>query len=385
MSTTVPCSESHAWVDVSGQARNWTLNYENVAAPMMCRAFPMRQIADATNRALGRYPAPRMMMGWPLTTPTATSSDINGSAPLINWATPDYVRNARTGVVRIATALRSDNSATNEYAAMQHNASELTPISTAATNGGAATNYCSQMRYHAIDLSRGAESNSVREYGLSTYGGYQVLDIIHQDSELSFLPTNTASHDFCIPASASGAREVIADLAEQVRSTFHRLRTRNQGFQTSWLAQANSNAYQYPTVTATTGIVVTSNAMVNLMNQAWTARNADSPGIECMAHYCGRGLAQVIPCTVRIFAEYNAAGVAGNATVNVVGPCDYASVNIPANAGLIYYAVNVGLNTALDPLNVVNGVNKLDIFGAVANSGTDTLTIRGVFAQSDYN
>jgi hypothetical protein len=383
MSTTVPCSESHAWIDVSGQARNWTRDNADEPAPMMCRAFPMRQVADATNRALGRYPAPRMMMGWPLTSPTTTSADINGSAPLINWATPDYVRNARTGMVRIVTSLRSDNAAANSYAAMQHNASESSPVSTAATN--AASNYCFELRYDVIPLSRGAESNAVREYGLSTYGGYQVLDIIHQDDELTFLPTNTATHDFCIPASASGAREVLSDLAEQVRSSFHRLRTRNQGFQVSWLAQANSNAYQYPTVTATTGIVVTSNAMVNLMNQSWNARNSDSPGIECMAQYCGRGLADVVPCTVRIFAEYNAAAPAGNAMINVVGPCDYATVNVPANVGLVYYAVNVGLNTTLNPLNVANGVNKVDIFGSVANSGTDTLIVRGVFAQTDYN
>lgn len=385
MSRTVPSSDSHSWMSVEGQARNWTIDISGTSRPMACRAFPMRQIAEGVNRALGRYPQPRMMMGWPLLTPTQTASDDNGSAPFINWATPDYVRNARTGVVRIATALRNDNAAQYSFARMAHNGSENTASITASTNTGKPTNYCYDTFFHTIALSRGAESNAVREYGLNTYGGYQVLDIIHQDEELSAIPMVASTHYYTTPASATGATEVLADLAEQIRGGFHNLRTRNQGFQTSWLAYANSNAWQYPLSTDQTGIIITSNTPVNLVNQSWTARNADSPGIECIAQYCGRGTADTVPCTVRIFAEYNAAGPAGNATINAVGGCDFATVNIPANVGLAYYAVNVGLNTVWDPLYTTNGVNKIDIFGTVANTGTDTLVVRGVFAQTDYN
>ena len=391
--TTVPCPASHAWVDVGGMVRNWTLDYDNTAKVMTARAFPMRRIAEAVNRMQGRYPAPRAMMGWPITAENAASTDTNGSAPLVNWATPDYVRNARTGQVRIATALRSDNIAQNCYAAMSHNTSEQTSPYTAWANAQT-TNYPGDVFYQSITLSRGDETNTVKQYGLDTHGGYQVLDMIHQDTELQYLQANAAIHDHCVPSLASGGREVLSDLAEQIRLAFHRMRVYNHGFQTSWMGGSRSNALQYPVSTDAAAIIVTSNTPVNLINQAWSVSNSDSPGIECHARYAGRGhtgvaSGTVVPCTVRISAEYNAAGVAGNAGINVVGPTGYVTIPIIANvgaaSGLTYYAGNVGLNTLLDPSNAANGANKIDLFGWVSNSGTDSLIVRGIFAQTCYN
>lgn len=397
MTTVVPCPEAHAWLDVADTSRNFQLDYDGSPTPMLCKADPLRRLADAVNRCLGRYPAPRMMMAWPYKSPTLAGCETNGSAPLINWATPDYIRNARSGQVRIVSALRSDNAANidhgGSYACMGHNFAENTPVTTAWAPD-LVTNYPRHTTDHIIYTHRGAESNSVREYSLNTYGGYQVLDILHLDDEKASIVTNAAVWDYCTPAAAATGKEILADLAEQIRSTFHRLRAGTKMFQTSWLSYCNSNALQYPTETDERGIVVTSNTAVNLINQSWTLRNSDSPGVECHGHYSGRGhtgvaSGTVVPCTVRILAEYNTAGPPGNASINVVGPVDWNWVNVLSNTGATsgraYYAVNVALNTLLDPRNVVNGVNKLDLFGWVANSGTDSLIVRGIYVTSDYN
>lgn len=381
-----PTSEKHAWLDIDGEVRNWRNSYDGSQSAMGCRANPVRQIAEAVNRCLGRYPMPWAQMSWPITSNGASACEENGSNPFVNFGRWDYTRNARSASVRVMTLKRSTNAEQNSFLEMSHNASEATPIHTDWTNDPrtCADTWCDSFR-----IDRGAEQNGFVGYGMNTYGGYRALDIVVQDTELAWIDANADVWDSVDPSKATSGREILADLMGNMRAAFHRARMGNHGFQASWMGYGQENAWQDPPQTNECAIVATSNVFVNLINQSWTTRNSESPGIECVAYRRGRGhqsvaAGTVIPVSCSFLAESNAAAPAGNAVINVHGAVDTAAVNIPANV-LQWYTVNVSLNTALDPINAENGVNKLDVYGKVANSGTDTLRVRGVIVHSWTN
>lgn len=395
MTRTAP--SKHSWID--SDVRNWRNNYDGDQNTMGCSAAPMSRLADSINRCLGRYPQPWAMMAWPITANAVVAAENTGSAPFVNFGHRDWVPNARSATVRVAHLERGVNSDHgNSFLTMGENAGANTGWETGWANN-LVPKTCEGIGLDFFQLHRGDATNAWAAHGLNTYGGYTPLDICIQDYELHVLDANVAVHDSVEPKRATHNRDILDNLAESIRDTFHDLRRYNQGLQACWMGYGQANAWQYPQTTNAAAIVVTCNATgasgaVNLINSAWNVRNADSPGIDCKAYRCGRGhtgvaSGTVIPCTIRVLAELNTAGPAENAHINVHGPVDNVSVEIPSNIGattyLDWYEVNTGLNTMLDPTNVSNGVNKLDFFGSVANTGTDVLIVRSLLVISDYN
>ena len=78
-----------------------------------------------------------------------------------------------------------------------------------------------------------------------------------------------------------------------------------------------------------------------------------------------------------------------SANMRTVTGCTIAAfeeeIEVVANDPVTWYDANVGVNTVWDPTNCDNGVNKIDLFGRVANTGTDKLYVRAFVVHSDFN
>lgn len=393
----IPCSELHSWVDVTGTARNWRNNYGGTPAEMTCCADTMRALAEQTNRILGRYPQPTFMMGWPAVVgdpDPSTSAETAGSDPFINWAHQDYTPNARSGEVRIVSAYRSDNTQTNSFAWMSHNGMEQTALHQSWAEA-LHTNYFIDAFYETIEVSRGNATNTQRNRGLSTYGGYQVLDIVEQDSVLLALDSNAAIHESVYPNQAKQGHEVLSDIAAATRSGVHSARKYNHGVQATWAGYGTGDAWTYPAATDQHAMVCRSTATVNLINQAWTVTNANSPGVTCKTLYCGRGhlsipSGTVAPVNCHFLVEANTATAHNGCCINVRSSMgDYTVINIPSNIGAAsglgwVYGV-VGVNTMWDPTNTAGSEPKVDLMSCVPNAATDTVYVRSILIASEYN
>jgi hypothetical protein len=245
---------------------------------------------------------------------------------------------------------------------------------------------CEGIRYDELEQNRGVESNSFLSYSINTYGGFSIVDLVAQDDELPELDTDI--HEYVDPAQAVSGGEILTTLPDAMRSSMHSMRMAQHGWQSMWLGYGQENAWQYPSTTNQCAIVTTSNTFVNLLNQSWNVRNADSPGIECVAYMRGRGhqnvaSGTVMVCSVKALIEINS-GQNGGGVLNIQGPLASTAQTVYGNSTQLV-ELNVGLNTALTPYYTTNGVNKIDMYGRVLNSGTDSLIVRWFTVHSFTN
>lgn len=352
-------------------------------------ANPIRKLADSINRCLGRYPMMWASMAWPIVSDTEVASENLGSAPFANFSRYDEVKNGRTATVRVSSFISGSNSGVTgeSYLTIQGPGDGFSNAETPPTlEWSSNRSLCEDVSYDELSIDRGAETNTWLGYQINTYGGFNPLEIVIQDDDIQVFDTNTDIHEYVESSKATTFREVTSEVPNSMRERIRSFRKTQHGHQAMWMGTYAANVPQYPQETNRSAIVTNSNTYVNLMNQAWTERNSESPGIECIAQYRARGAQRTpegttVPCTFRALVESNAAGPAGPASIEVRGPMGSASFQVPANT-IAEYSINLGLNSAYDPINVSNGVNKLDVFGKVSNSGTDSLLLRWFVVKS---
>jgi len=370
-------ASSHDWspLDLGVLVRNWKQDAAGAWRRAVNRSGVARSLAGMLDHLLGRQPRIMFAQGM-----SAAYVDTAGAAPLFRWRYDDSWINGRTRRYRLLTLPRSAG-AGNCYAE-QIDGDGATPLINAPTG---AYSWPEDLQLQEFTVERGASASAEIEDGLSTYNGYQVYDLVVQDEVLSAL--DSALHSFCDGSPAFPGRDLIVGWAEQFRGALQRLRAYNLPILLSWSSATEGT----PGATSAAGIVVTSAAYVNVIDQTINTRTATTPGTSCHVRYCGVGAEDEaagqsikMPCRVR------ARAVGGNATVKFIGPDhiggNSTEITVTAGAATSWWgsAANyVMLNPVAANDATTTARNKVDVHAKVAGGGTLYLYgLRGWMAYS---
>lgn len=366
----------HAPVDPSPFAKNWTQNAVGTWVRMGNSAAAVRALALATQRCLARMPRPWFVKAWPI-----SDCDVAGSDPLALWRVLDNVPNARGYHVRVLALPRTEQSGECYAGRTGGSATEETSRTTTAISSSVSGADVFEESYPVV---RGAAADAEISEGISTFGGYTIIGVVVQDNELHQL--NTDVHDF-VTGQVKQGDTVLADVAEQIRSAFHALRTSNLPAW-GWAARFSGGAPAAPVTPAATGIPVQSTSYVNLIDPTVSARTSTSPGSMHYVHYAGIGRydqtpGQRIKLMCRVYGEVD--GGASDGEVKFEGPTHVGSnetvISVTAGAGPAWYgnAANyIYLNGQSGPTDTGAARNKVDVFGRLATFPTNTFHVYNV-------
>jgi len=374
----IPVNPAWSNVDISHIADNWVVDIDGTARRMSSRVRPIQALAEATTHLVGQ--SPRITFG--MARPTDGLADsMNTAEPLHVWQYNDNDRQGRDRVVRIlAVPMAANVSNTNTVAAVYLGTQNQQSYS---YNLNVGTNYHWDLYYTEIDVPRGDEANAVINTGISTYGAMRIMDLVVQDKEIYDLQSDV--HESVTMDTARPMDVITPQLVDDTRKALHNQRTKGQPVESCWSADTVSGTWN-PAASPgdRRGITVDPAAVgadtyVNLLDQSFTARAANSPGFSSHVYRAGYGNdatanGQSVKCVWRFHAGLDDTDIS-NARIKVQGPADSAEVNVVAGIGAPdwYTATTVHANAAIADDDESISRNKFDLFAQAHNGAVHIL------------
>jgi len=372
---------SFSQLDMEKLCRNYRQTGQGTDVPMGNKAAAIAALGQVNNRLLGRYGRPLFWMAQPILSPSTTQADSVGSDPnsLYIWRHHDGVPNARNHTVHFNAAYRAAGSGDAYAERAGGGPSTEETVKTQITH--ATLDLCSHTYGCSYPVARGAAADADVTDGLITYNGFTALDVFVQDDMLKML--DTSLHDYADPSVAKTGKSVLAESClEDVRRTFHSLRTENLPILFCWAAICPAAGYGTPASTLGTGIVIDeavngTNTYANIMNTGLTTRTATSVGLPCPGYMMGVGPElEDAGRQVKVQCACYASSATSNSTLKIIGPDTWANnhAEILINGGAGWYATDeiVYLDSHSQDTDATTARNKLDFHGKIAGSGGGT-------------
>lgn len=358
-------------LDVDQVCRCWTQDDDATQRPMGNEASALIMLAERFNQLASRHPV--TVFSKVETPGTVFTNSLN---PWADWKYDDRQDNAKQYEVRIVSQPRLNatwGGVANAYAARGGTThAETTIWRESAANAvnsyydATLDGYLSEPRTNPVGLTTD---------NIVTCNGYSIRSAVVQVREQAeLLP---GYHLVANPYQAKPEGHVLADILEEIRAKFHRLRTTNLPRVAGWSAHGDSDC-----------INVTTNVdRVNLWMYEAIDRNAVTPGPTFECWRCGVGSesisqGQIVPIVARVCANWEAPqDYAIN--VNLEGPTmdaradNQVNISIAANAPAAWYSATALLwGNPLANSDWTNvGRNKIDILAMrPANTDGDKLT-----------
>lgn len=369
-------------------ARNWTVDRAGTSRAQLAMSSSMTSLAWAINHLCCRQPRVVFCQAQPYGyTSTAIpwgTLQTAGAAPLYSWQYPDIVQNATERAARILAC------------------PTLATTSQCYVGWDSQTSAKINARHHDIDYkpsdmylveltkSGRTPSGATASDQVNTYNGFTIADIVVQDNAIATV--DSTKHVYVSAAPARPGQPIMAgtgiDGLEGMRAAFHEIRTTNLPIDIQWAALAGAAGYQTPAASNEHGIVVTSTAYVNVIDQtATTLRDADTPGVPLWGQYCGvgsqvptSGQSAKLKCGVYAMSS-------GGGTVKFIGPNhvsdNYQEIAVTSTATPLWlYAPSVvNINTTIADTDTTAARNKIDI---QAKAVTGTVSIFGLVGWREY-
>ena len=384
-------------IDVSKISENWKTDIAGASRRLGAAALAPQIVASGINNLLGQTAHTSFAMAtssvagtykWP--------ADANTTDPLYEIKVPDWHIEATNYFITIlAFPPEPDQNWAN---------SSNTYISTNAFGGGqtanavygfnaSSQNFYGEMVLDVIELPRGAASNADVTAQVSIFGGYRIMDMAIIEQPALTLDS-TMGHGFAEPSLAKAANPLVDDIAEQCRDQTHKLRTRALPPVVTWSAQKGQSAWTVGSSPGDQlGMVVDqtsdgTNQEVNLLDHAFTSRNADSPGVTDYAYRQGIGPEDSKNgTTVRREVHIFASSTNNDCNAHFIAETAWGRANIivatasATDPAWVELRSDVIVNSTSDEVGATEQAaktNKIDLFGSV-NQGA-----LHVFAISIY-
>lgn len=241
-----------------------------------------------------------------------------------------------------------------------------------------------------LEHYRGIAPDAEREEGLAIYNSYVPLDV-QVSTQHQAAMTNVYLR--CVEPPRSGA-DVLGGYLKHLCDTFHTMRTTHERHVLMWYAWNNGgwDTSMSANSGGSSGMRVTSNSLINLLDYSSTARNATTPGWSCHVYRCGRGdqanttVGKQLKVTVRVLATANN----NNGTVQFIGPDSFATNNVnvavTSGAAIAWYGADsdfVYLDTSKENNDATTGRHKIDVLGAAGTNGN--LYIYGLLGMAIWS
>lgn len=379
----IATSPSFGETNIDPTTRNYIQDIDGVDRRQFARAAPARVLAGVANHLFARQP--KMVFGQFIPTDDLWN-DANTRNPLLYYTHNDRTRNGRSSLVTVLALPRvvSNAVSANTYLFNESNVLE----NTGAYQANVATvTLWSDLVVHRFRVSRGAEANAIVEAGISSEGGYKVVDVIVEEEAVKQL--DTALHLYVDPGSVKAGGDILADFPEQARARIHDYRTTTLAPVLSWSAQANAdNEWGMPASPgnqfgmAITNTVDGDSTWVNLLDHSVTTWSSSSPGmkIHCQnaaVGHIGTEAGTQVNISLTIKARISAG--ASNAMLRFQTPYSNTYVNVTASGGSenINVPLHAVCNSAvLDSEDGATG-NKVDVYGQVDSGSLWVYSLRG--------
>lgn len=353
-------------------ARNWEqVNGSNVRQASSARV--MENLAHGVNHLAARTPRPDFGKSQSI-----ANADTVGATPLYEWRYDDSIDNEDSFEFTVVSVPRTSAASSNYYIEQWADANHYdgNAVGTYSNATASAVNKYYDATYEIIPATRpsGKLGGEVID-GVTTTNGYTALHVGVQSRPMYWLDTDT--HIYCDPTLAKKGGKVLADAAEDIRDTFHTLRTTNLPIVLSWSEQGQS----------TNARAHTNSVYSNLFDNSYgTDRNSDTPGATYDAQYCSTGnLDQRAQANVKVLCRILANAKMGTENVTNVmfwGPLGNCVIPVAANQSDLQWCGDSTSFIYLDA-NVAGTVadatcNKIDVLAAVHATATDYLNWKAI-------
>jgi hypothetical protein len=378
----IPTPREFQFADVNAVCRPWAQLKDGTHVQMGNKSAAIRQLADLLNHALARRPR---VFASKAATPVQAGAITGDHNPLYAWRHYDGVKNARSYTVKILTApsLEASDGLAKAVLSTGEETASVNVSDTALVYG-----LYEMTGIDNIPVTRGAEANAVTSINIATYEGYRILDVCYEDNVIEQL--DTTIHDYANPILARPGLDVRADILEQMRAAFHRLRTENNPIVVNWAAARGTAGWSTSGSTGQEGIYLTNTTTYkNIFDTSITARDGSSPGFLALGYHQGLGRYDVegVPgFKVKVTCYALASSTAGASYVKYIGPSTIASnegeITITSGAGVAWYGpVTIYLDSNANWSESGTDANKIDVHMKTASGAT--LYIYGLRAWVD--
>ncbi|MHC4619692.1 MAG: hypothetical protein ACYTEQ_18255 [Planctomycetota bacterium] len=370
----------HTNVNVEAMCRPYTIDIDGSARRMGTRSKALVRVGEATGHCLARTALVHFHRAIPAEYRPAQANTID---PLYFWNKQDYFRNGRQyRTMALGSPRTGADGATNAYLAT--GSSETVRITQ-----NVAANYWENPILMRYDVDRGDEANALVNSTIDAYGSLYPIDVVVQDFVLTEL--STSNHTTVDTSQVKAGRKVLSGQASSVAEAHLQLKNATYPLAFSW--HATGTAAGWATTTSpgdTRGMRVSSaddgvNQRVNLLDHAYTARNADTPGFQVHCEkagwgYEGSAAGQRVSVDVAVYANCSADSNAlviletsdANVALNVTAADPtIVYVGTDSEAGALY------LNAAVADSETGATRNKIDAFGQVNSGAMDIFFVRG--------
>ena len=210
-----------------------------------------------------------------------------------------------------------------------------------------------------------------------------------QDDELANLESSLYHH--VVPELAKKGNEILADILEEIRAKLHLLERYNLSKLINWSAQRLAAGWQTPSTNTSTaaGIATNSATYVNVIDQSFSARTANSPGWSCHVRNRGWGAQDetngtYVKVPVRVHGKTTGAGGL-HGKVKFEGPIDSAEVTITNGAAQTWWGSgHIHLDSTKADADATAARNKIDVFAKIDGAVTNEVVyIYGLSAWQD--
>lgn len=350
-------------LDLDAVARVWQADKAGTMRRCVNRASAVQALASGCNHLLGRATRRLFAMGMPSTWAPADED------PLIACDYRDGFSNARRTRVRILTMPRS--AGVGDCYASSDSGASVTPLLN--MTAGSYT-FPEDELYAEYVVHRGAAAGTDAEFGITIVNGYRILDAYVFEDETPLLD-DTENEAVTTKLVAVG-NDILADMAEDIRSGMAHLRAENLPVICTWSAPGTADATKAPAITSST--------YVNVLDQTVTTRTATSPGVNVAAEYCGRGISGVTHARGLFYVTVNQTPPAGgSAEIKLIGPTDNVELSIAAGSTSWQSVDHVSLDTAKAWDDVTANGNKIDIHAKVSGLNTELTIWRFTILMED--